>query len=154
MRRPAPFNVILITDRFARAAALTPSICRALLAAKLPELSLAQRFMQFALRLVFFPQPRSIDADKPRPLLVPLCFPPLLVLTGYESAEASFQRCLRQLAINRARFHANQRPAIRKDEAVGAQIKPDTVSVSDPVKLLPTCRVNESLGMSLKPCLE
>jgi hypothetical protein len=28
------------------------------------------------------------------------------------------------------------------------------VSVSDPVKLLPTCRVNESLGMSLKPCLD
>ena len=48
----------------------------------------------------------------------------------------------------------DQRTPIRKDEAVCAQIKPDTVSVSDPVKLLPTYRVNESLGMSLKPRLE
>ena len=101
--------------------------------------------MQFALRLVFFPQLRSIDPSEPRPLLVPLCFPPLLVLTGYKSAEASFQRRLRETAINRARFHANQRPAIRKDEAVCAQIKPDTVSLSDPVKLFPTRRVAEAI---------
>jgi hypothetical protein len=72
------------------------------------QLGLAQRFMQFALRLVFFPQPRSIDAGKPRPLLVPLCFPPLLVLTGDESAQASFQRCFRQLAIDRTRFDVDQ----------------------------------------------
>src|SRR5258707_8073021 len=39
MRRPAPFNVILITDRFARAAALSPSICRARLTAKLTSLA-------------------------------------------------------------------------------------------------------------------
>ena len=110
--------------------------------------------MQFALRLVFFPQPRSIDAGKPRSLLVFLLFPALLVVSGHKSAEPRFQRRLRETAINRARFDVNQRPAIRKDKAVCAQIKPDTVSVSDPVKLLPTCRVNESLGMSLKPCLE
>ena len=36
---PAAFNVILITDRLARAAALTPSICRVLLAAKLTSLA-------------------------------------------------------------------------------------------------------------------
>ena len=35
-----------------------------------------------------------------------------------------------------------------------AKIKPDTVSVRYPVKLLPTCRVNESLRVSLKPRLE
>src|SRR5260370_42040161 len=110
--------------------------------------------MQFALRLVFFPQLRSIDAGKPRPLLVPQCFPPLLVLTGHKSAEPRFQRRLRETAINRARFHVNQRPAICKDEAVCAQIQPDTVSVGDPVKLFPTSRLNKSLGMSLKPCLE
>src|SRR5260370_35168302 len=110
--------------------------------------------MQFALRLVFFPQPRSIDAGKPRLLLVPVCFPPLLVLTGHKSAEPRFQRRLCETAINRARFHVNQRPTIRKDKAVFAQIKPDTVSVSNPRKLLPTWRGNESLGMSLKPCLE
>jgi hypothetical protein len=115
---------------------------------------LAQRFMQFALRLVFFPQPRSIDAGKPRPLRVPLCLPPLFVVTGYKSAEASFQRHLGQLAIDRARFDVDQRTPMSEYKAVCAQIKPDTVSVRDPVKLFPTCRVNESLSMSLKPCLE
>jgi hypothetical protein len=65
--------------------------------------------MQFALRLVLFPQLRSIDASKPRPLHVPLCFPPLLVFTGHKSAEASFQRRFRQLAINRTRFDVYQR---------------------------------------------
>jgi hypothetical protein len=99
-------------------------------------------------------QPRSIDAGKPRPLLVFLLFSALLVVSGHKSAEPRFQRRLREPAINRTRFDVDQRAAIRKDEAVCAQIKSDTVSVSDPVKLLPTCRVNESLGMSLKPCLE
>ena len=110
--------------------------------------------MQFALRLVFFPQPRSIDAGKPRPFLVPLCFPPLFVVTGYKSAEASFQRRLRQLTIDRARFDVDQRTPMSEDEAVCAQIKPNTVSVHDLVKLFPTCRLDESLGVSLKPCLE
>src|SRR5271165_2874087 len=62
------------------------------------ELGLAQRFMQFALRLVFFPQPRSIDVGKPRPFLVPLCFPPLLVL---ESAKKSGVRCWRPWGVRR-----------------------------------------------------
>jgi hypothetical protein len=110
--------------------------------------------MQFALRLVFFPQPRSINAGKPRPLLVPLCFPPLSVFTGYEGAEASFQRRLRQLAIDRTRFDVDQRTPMSEDKAVCAQIKPDTVSVRDTVKLLPTGRVDESLSMSLKPGLK
>ena len=110
--------------------------------------------MQFALRLVFFPQLRSIDAGEPRSFLVPLCFPPLLVFGGNENAKASFQRRLRQLAIDRTRFAVDQRTPMSEDEAVCAQIKPDTVSVRDPVKLLPTCRINESLGMSLKPCLD
>src|SRR5271157_5077657 len=110
--------------------------------------------MQFALRLVFFPQSRSIDAGKPRSLLVFLLFPALLVVSGHKSAQPRFQRRLRETAINRARFHVDQRPAIRKDKAVCAQIQPDTVRVSNPVKLLPTRRVNESLSMSLKPCLE
>jgi hypothetical protein len=43
---------------------------------------------------------------------------------------------------------------IRKDEAVGAQLKPDTVSVGDPVKFLPVGGVDKSLGMSLQPGLE
>src|ERR1700732_1034825 len=110
--------------------------------------------MQFALRLVFFPQLRSIDAGKPRALLVFLLSPALLVVSGHKSAEPRFQRRLRETPINRARFHANQRPAIRKDKAVCAQIKPDTVRVRDPVKLFPTRRINESLGVSLKPGLE
>src|SRR5208283_5183554 len=110
--------------------------------------------MQFALRLVFYPQTRSIDAGKPRPLLVFLLFTALLIVSGHKSAEPRFQRRLRETPINRARFHVNQRPTIRKDKAVCAQIQPDTVSVSDPVKLLPSRRVNEALGMSLKPCLE
>jgi hypothetical protein len=41
-----------------------------------------------------------------------------------------------------------------EDEAICAQIKPNTVSIRDSVKLLPTRRVDESLGVSLKPCLE
>ena len=98
--------------------------------------------MQFALRLVFFPQSRSIDAGKPRPLLVSLCFPPLL------------ERRLRETAINRARFDTDQRAPMSKDKAVCAKIKPDTVSVSDPVKLFPTRRIDESLSVSLKPCLK
>src|SRR5271166_4924073 len=110
--------------------------------------------MQFTLRLVFFPQLRSIDAGKLRSLLVFLLFPALPIVSGHKSAQPRFQRRLRETAINRARFHVNQRPTIRKDKAVCAQIKPDTVSVRDPVKLLPTCRVNESLSMSMKPCLE
>ena len=110
--------------------------------------------MQFTLRLVFFPQPRSIDAGKPRPLLVPLCFPPLFVVTGYKSAEASFQRRLRQLAIDRTRFDVDQRTPMSEDEAICAQIKPNTVSIRDSVKLLPTRRVDESLGVSLKPKLK
>src|ERR1700680_5319109 len=110
--------------------------------------------MLFALRLVFFPQPRSIDPAKRGPLLVFLLFPALLVVSGHKGAEPRFQRRLRETAINRARFDVNQRPAIRKDKAVCAQIKPDTVSVSNPVKLFPTRRINESLGVSLKPCLE
>src|SRR5271166_95264 len=113
-----------------------------------------QCFMQFALRLVFFPQLRSIDPAKRWPLLVFLLFPALLVVSGHKSAEPRFQRRLRETAINRARFDVYQRPAIRDRKSVCAQIKPDTVSVRDPVKLLPTCRVNESLGMPLKPCLE
>src|ERR1700680_504131 len=104
--------------------------------------------MQLTLRLVFFPQPRSIDAGKPRLLLVPVRFPPLLVLTGHKSAEPRFQRRFCETAINRARFHVSQRPTIRKDKAVCAQIQPDTVGVSNPVKLFPTRRVNESLGVS------
>ena len=104
---------------------------------KARELSLAKLFMQFALRLVLFPQSRSIVASKPRPLVVPMCFPPLLIFTGYESAEASFQCCLRETAINRARFDTYQRAPMSKDKAVCAKIKPDTVSVSDPVKLFP-----------------
>jgi hypothetical protein len=52
--------------------------------------------MQFTLRLVFFPQLRSIDASKPRSFFVPQCFPPLLVLTGDKSAEPRFQRRLRE----------------------------------------------------------
>jgi hypothetical protein len=60
----------------------------------------------------------------------------LLVVSGHKSAQARFQRRLRETAINRTRFHVNQRPAIRKDKADCAQINPDTVSVSDPVKLL------------------
>src|SRR5271166_4574508 len=110
--------------------------------------------MQFTLRLVFFPQLRSIDAGKSRSLLVFLLFPTLLVVSGHKSAEPRFQRRLRETPINRARFHVNQRPAIRKAKAVCAQIKPDTVSVRVPVNLHPACRVNEALGMSLKPCLE
>jgi hypothetical protein len=77
-----------------------------------------------------------------------------LVVTGYKSAEASFQRRLRQVTTNRARFYADQRTLMSEDEAVGAQIKPDTVSVSDPVKLFPTCRVDKSLRMSCKPNLK
>jgi hypothetical protein len=61
-----------------------------------------------------------------------------LVLSGNKSAEASFQRRLRQLAINRARLDVDERAPMSKDKAVCAQIKPDTVSVSDPVKLFPT----------------
>jgi hypothetical protein len=83
-----------------------------------------------------------------------LFFPPLLVLGGNESAKASFQRRLPETAINRARFDTDERALMSKDKAVCAQLQPDTVSVRDPVKLLPTCRVNESLGVSLKPCLE
>jgi hypothetical protein len=83
-----------------------------------------------------------------------MCFPPLLVLTGYESADASFQRRLRQLAIDRTRFDVDQRTPMSKDEAICAQIKPDTVSVRDPVKLLPTCRIDESLGVSCEPSLK
>ena len=41
-----------------------------------------------------------------------------------------------------------------KDKAVCAQIKPHAVSVGNPVKLLPRCRVDKSLGMPLKPGLE
>jgi hypothetical protein len=41
-----------------------------------------------------------------------------------------------------------------EDEAVCAQIKPDTVSVSDPVKLFPACRVDESLSVFRKPSLK
>ena len=118
------------------------------------ELGLAQRFMQFPLRLVFFPQARSIDPRKPRLLLVPLFFPALLILSGNKSAEASFQRRLARWRSNRARFDMDERTPMSKDKAVCAQIKPHAVSVSDPVKLFPTCRVDKSLGMSLKPNLE
>ena len=38
-----------------------------------------------------------------------------------------------------------------KDKAICAQIKPNTVSIRHPVKLLPTCGLNESLSVSLKP---
>jgi len=34
------------------------------------QFGLAQRFVQFSLRLMFFPQLRSINAPKPRPFLV------------------------------------------------------------------------------------
>ena len=47
-----------------------------------------------------------------------MCFPPLLVLTGYESADATFQRRLRQLAIDRTRFDVDQRTPMSKDEAI------------------------------------
>jgi hypothetical protein len=91
---------------------------------------------------------------EPRPFLVPLCSPPLLVITGNTSAEASFQCRLRKVATNRARFYVAQRTPISEDDAVCAQIKPDTVSASDPVKLFPTCRVDKSLGMFCKPNLK
>jgi hypothetical protein len=83
-----------------------------------------------------------------------LFFPPLLVITDHKSAEASFQRRFPETAINRARFDADQRPAIRKDKAVCAQLQPDTMSVGDPVKLFPTCRVSESLGVSAEAKFE
>ena len=41
-----------------------------------------------------------------------------------------------------------------KDKAVCAKIKPYTVSVSDPVKLFPTRRIDEFLRVLLEPCLE
>ena len=109
--------------------------------------------MQFALRLVFFPQPRSIDAGKQRPLLVPLCFPPcswsLATKVPRRASNAVFAK-----AIDRTRFDVDQRTPMSEDEAICAQIKPNTVSIRDSVKLLPTRRVDESLGVSLKPCLE
>src|ERR1700732_1035484 len=154
MRRPAPFHVILITARFARAAALTPSICRALLAAKLT--SLAWRNVLCSSRCAWYSShSREVSTRASRGLfLVPLCFSPLFVVTGYKSAKASFQRRLRQLAIDRTRFDVDQRTPMSEDEAICAQIKPNTVSIRDSVKLLPTRRVDESLGVSLKPCLE
>lgn len=77
--------------------------------------------------------------------------PPLLILTGNKSAKPRFERCLPETAINRARFDVNQRPTIRKDEPVRSEIKPDTMSISDPMKLFPRRRVDKSLSMPLKP---
>jgi hypothetical protein len=118
------------------------------------QLGLAQRFVQFPLRLVFFPQARRSDPAKPRFLLVLLCFPALLILSGNKSTEASFQRRLREMATNRARFDTYERAPVSKNKAVCAQSKPHAVSVGNPVKFLPRCRVNESLGVPLKPDLE
>jgi hypothetical protein len=60
-----------------------------------------------------------------------------LVLGGNENAKASFQRRLRQLAIDRTRFDVDQRTPMSEDEAICAQIKPNTVSIRDSVKTPP-----------------
>src|SRR5271166_599073 len=85
--------------------------------------------MQFTLRLVFFPQLRSIDAGKLRSLLVFLLFPALLVVSGHKSAEPRFQRRLgvlgtmernAELGIMQSIFRsASRREALGKHSKVG-----------------------------------
>jgi hypothetical protein len=61
-------------------------------------------------------------------------FPSLFVTTGDKRAKASFERRLCQLAIDRAGFNVNLRARVSKDEAVCAQLQPQTVSTGDLVK--------------------
>ena len=94
--------------------------------------------MRFALGLIFFPIAAKYDSRKPSSFLVLLFFFPVFI-TGHKSAETSLERRVSQLAINRARFDTDERASMSKDEAVCAQIDPDTVSITNAVKLLPTC---------------
>ena len=110
---------------------------------------LSQAFLHFQFPLVLLPHSQSLTTAEGKPIPLSVSFPPLLVLTGDKSAKARFDRRLRETAINRTGFDVNQRPPIRKDEAVCAPVKPDTVSVRNPVKLLPTRRIKESLSVSL-----
>ena len=73
-------------------------------------------------------------SDKRQAFSIPLFFASLFVTTGDKRAKASFERRLCQLAIDLAGFNVNLRARVSKDEAVCAQLQPQTVSTGDLVK--------------------